>query len=452
MDAMFIIPALVSPNVNERLVPALAKTIERNTILSYYGSIRMALLHKYRTATIHQEGTIYEAMKPGEKAGAGLTGTAVNAVSGGLKYVMGSSDAGSSEEKILARKAITSTKDAIEYPSGITFFNTIGLEPTYLQIPITQKNNRFGSGVSDKVLTVGFKCVPYQLKGTKDIVALINDYKGRSMASRWFTKKWNSIYSRIPLTMPNRIRNGQRGGEAVSVFKNDEKVTYDIKNDIIYAPNSDVLSDPKALSKLMSLRSASSWATLTILSNTDFSGDGAQSAISAYKDISSAGWGDMIVVNEIKESAYFCTTKMKACYNMPFAYMRNIMNLDNILDYTEVSKWSKPFSMAPLRTALSEDYNTEDVDSDNLVNEMTSIIRGGEDESYGPLKTTFMTGDDVKSLVKPSNRSRDVSKLPSIQDIISYTDVSKTSSSKVVRDMGGDKSGWTDPFDNTPHF
>ena len=96
MDAMFIIPALVSPNVNERLVPALAKTIERNTILSYYGSIRMALLHKYRTATIHQEGTIYEAMKPGEKAGAGLTGTAVNAVSGGLKYVMGSSDAGSS--------------------------------------------------------------------------------------------------------------------------------------------------------------------------------------------------------------------------------------------------------------------------------------------------------------------------------------------------------------------
>ena len=38
MDALFIVPTMVSPNVNIRIVPFLAKTIERNIILNNYAS------------------------------------------------------------------------------------------------------------------------------------------------------------------------------------------------------------------------------------------------------------------------------------------------------------------------------------------------------------------------------------------------------------------------------
>lgn len=48
MNALFIVPCLVSPNVNPKLVPALCKLIERNILLTNSATFEKAALERYR--------------------------------------------------------------------------------------------------------------------------------------------------------------------------------------------------------------------------------------------------------------------------------------------------------------------------------------------------------------------------------------------------------------------
>ena len=54
MDALFIVPCMVSPNVNENIVPALTKMIERNILLNNSSLFRDAALKKYGTSTLRK--------------------------------------------------------------------------------------------------------------------------------------------------------------------------------------------------------------------------------------------------------------------------------------------------------------------------------------------------------------------------------------------------------------
>ncbi len=169
----------------------------------------------------------------------------------------------------------------------------------------------------------------------------------------------------------------------------------------------------------MSVRSNSAWSTMIVLSNMDFEEADMRETLSTYKELAKSGMGDMVIVNGANESAYFCTTKMGACYNLPFAYMRNIMNLDNVLEYSEVARWSKPFSMAPLRKALSDGYIEGPTDYAQVINEINSIIQPQEESPH-------------------SN---------SLQQALHH---SYHPTSQVVKDLGGeDPKSWNDPFDNT---
>lgn len=47
MEALFIVPCLTSPNINEKLIPALAKMIERNILLNNQSLFRDAIIYKY---------------------------------------------------------------------------------------------------------------------------------------------------------------------------------------------------------------------------------------------------------------------------------------------------------------------------------------------------------------------------------------------------------------------
>jgi len=62
----------------------------------------------------------------------------------------------------------------------------------------------------------------------------------------------------------------------------------------------------------------------------------------------------MVIVNHPQESVNFCVSKMRSCYELPFAYMKQILNLSNVLDYSEVSRWTKPFHVATVGKALGE--------------------------------------------------------------------------------------------------
>jgi hypothetical protein len=48
MDSLFIVPALVSPNVNPKLVPAIAKMVERSILLNNAVNFKRAALIRYK--------------------------------------------------------------------------------------------------------------------------------------------------------------------------------------------------------------------------------------------------------------------------------------------------------------------------------------------------------------------------------------------------------------------
>ena len=446
MDALFIIPALVSPNVSPKLVPALAKSIERNTIISYYASIRTAVLRKYggrlKTAMSESDNissddiSLLEMPSPKKKSDKPIK--ILGDVQSMSKELGLTADTGGREFKTLDKKATLADKASVEYPSGITFYNTIGLEPTYLQIPISVKTLLVGSNVTEKIIVVGFKCVPYEMTGVKDVITLANDMRGRNEIKKLWNKKSKGFLSKLKFRFPRRKKSS--GISEKEWAANLSK--FDPRRDIIFSPNSEDLANPATLKKLLSPRKSSKWSTLTIFSTYDFGKDNLKQTLMDYKSLSKAGWGDMIVVNDAQESAYFCTSKMAACYNLPFSYMRNVMNLDDVLDYSEVSKWGKPFSMTSIRRAIQEGDDMNGYDSTELIHEIETIIRPGDGEEVPTDEEALMRGTS-DALVDPLNRGNINSINTKINDIIQ--DVDK---SPVVKDLGGESPDtFTDPFD-----
>lgn len=471
MDAFFVVPALISPNVNPRLVPAICKTIERNIILTHYASIRLALLRKYGSRAVVEESGVVdlrsevlsnwtksstlkqEVLSEGPKLSDVSKIPKPVAVAGAevAKVALGKNKEypGSKESDILGSKASTAAKDAIEYPRGITFFNQIGLEPTFLQIPVTmKKSGGLSRGLASRVLMVGVKCVAYQVDGVDDLTALITDYKGRSEIKRWFMKRVYNVLTKIPFTIPRSIRkHGTRGGQKAPSFKTKRTpgtIEYDIRKDVIFAPDSETLAKPRELSKMMSVQKPTTWSTVTVLSTVDFEDKELRDTLLMYRDLAKAGWGDLVIANEAKESSYFCTTKMGACYEMPLSYMRNIMNLDNVLDYAEVSRWNKPFRIAPLRKALTEGTNPDNqvTKPEAVLFEMNNIIRGDDEDEEELYDEMDIGGEDEE--LETSVGGFDLSDEAEEPD---YDDF-KSGASKVVRDMDGEEDGsWHDPFD-----
>jgi len=94
----------------------------------------------------------------------------------------------------------------------------------------------------------------------------------------------------------------------------------------------------------MSAKSASYWSTITVLSIADFKGDQAQDNVDEYRKLVNAGWGDIIIDNFEKDSVFFCTQKLGACYQMSYRMLRQALNADDILDYTDIRSYKAPFN------------------------------------------------------------------------------------------------------------
>lgn len=362
MEAIFIVPAMVSPNVNPRLVPAISKLIERNIIMMNSSVFRAAALQKYsgffKTARSESVEDVADLEllneKSKEQEQSDTMATAIGSAYGAYEKTLTKS-----AEKDSKSTFVEPTK--IEVPSDIQFFSTISLEPTALKIPVIIKSGLFG-GESSRVITIGVKCTPYTVTGVDSLISMMHYIKSLTMLKRYFFRQWNNIKGKIPFTAERAVRTGSRSAEGAGT-------------DVVFSPNSSELSKSSTVKKLMSANTATYWSTLSVLSTVDFQENDLKTMLASYRDLVKGGWGDMVVVNDARESIHFCTAKMMACYEWPMAYLKQILNLTNVLDYSEISRWTKPFSVGPIANILRDGYS-EITPSEEVNSKMLTILRG----------------------------------------------------------------------------
>jgi len=351
MEALFIIPTMVSPNINPRLVPVFSKLVERNILMTGGATFRAAVLKKYSGPfkTIRSESTLVEAK--GGKGGSKQDNKDKAAEKGAEAIVDLLRQTTAPAEKQKPMPTLTEP-EKIEIPQGISFFHTIGIAPTILEIPVTMKRHILGGGLAERVIRIGMKCVPYTIDGIENFVAMMRKVKNKKKVDTLLKRKMRSI---LP-----KFKDYQMTGTTMDVFN---------------APNSIDLANPSKLAKRMSPREPSTWSTLTIFSTEDFEDMDLRESLLNYKELVKAGWGDMVVYNVAKDSVNFCTIRMNACLDIPMAYVKQIFNLSNVLSYADVARWSKPFGVSSLGKALSDntimDFKSEDTEARIL-----EIIRG----------------------------------------------------------------------------
>lgn len=393
MESVFVVPALVSPKVPANLVPLICKLVERNIILTYSSQLRIAAMKRFanilKTATsedgkidikkyknLLKENEIYyttldEAGKP-SPPGTGGTGSGKNAPPRVIPLMRNSDAVGDLGLATSAGRAVDDYSsqpaklkgDDMEVPKGISFYTTISLEPTFLEIPIEMKRDIFGiTGSSMRIIRIGVKCIPYNLVGVENVQKALTDTKNQAKIQGYWKSRWNSIKKRVWMSNERKVYKGTMS-------------TGDQMRDVVMGPSSYELSNPNILASLMDPRAPSRWTTMVLFSSNDFENNELVDSMNDYRSMVNAGWGDMVVVNSEKESIYFCMQKLMACQEIPFSYLRKIMSMDDVFDYKEVSKWTRPFNFKSIRAAMFEgdDPALYDVDRNSLIAEIENTI------------------------------------------------------------------------------
>ena len=346
MDALFIIPALISPSVPDRLVPGLAKMIERNIVLTYSSTIRIAALRKFANMFKYNTSESDTSVLEGDGKTGGLVDVSIDIEKGkpkgSLNLNFAAAGSGGSLEISKMEKLRTMKADDIEVPKGISFYNAVSLEPTIMEIPIMQKKGFTGlAGEGERIIRIGFKCVPYKLDGVSEIKKYLANSRNMALTQSYFDRKLESIKKRIWMTMNREIYRGL-------------ETTGDILKDVVLGPSSEDLSDPNILMNLMNMRSSSRWSSIIMFTTFDFEDQELKELLDQYRRLVKTGWGDIVIINENRESINFCTTKMLACYDYPYTYLREILKMGNVIDYREIKGYTRPFSMVSLRGAFKE--------------------------------------------------------------------------------------------------
>jgi len=358
MNALFIVPALVSGNVNERLIHPISKLVERNIILNNAGTFRQAMMLKasllYRIPFISdaeigdlEEYELVEAKEKDEKDDKPFS------ISSSITKSMRPAGIDMGRKRQDSHKG---SLEDVEFPTDITFFNQITVEPTMLSIPVDRKFLLGGGGAD--TMTVGVKVIPYRAGNVKDIINLMKSTRGEKMLENWWNRKMRDIIRRIPFTPERASFKGEKGNSPVL--------------DLLYTPSAKHLSKPRKLAQSIKAGGPSPWTTMLILSVNDFKEEDLKDNLREYGKLVKRGFGDMVVVNEVKESAYFCLQKWQACTEFPFAHMKQILNVSNVLDYQEISKWSRPFGGG--------------------TRSIGNVLRESEDKHFKPSQSDLLAG------------------------------------------------------------
>lgn len=342
MEAIFIIPTLVSNNIEDNIVALLCKLAERNIIFSNASTLKVAAMRKYSGTfkTYASENIDFSHLSADfssfafkSKHNLSESSTIGAAIStGAVAYDKIKTGRDKADE---IRKtggdygvddggdpSVFSKPDQIEVPKGIAMYNNINLEPTFIQIKIDLPTSPFRSGRSSKVIRIGMKCVPFKINNVDDIIGLMEKYKSDIIPRQ------GAIRSAI-----NRIK-----GRVLRAAARQYEPTFSGVEDIINAPSVSELSDAGTVSKMLGSKEPSYWSPLVILSSFDFTskGSGPQDLIPKYRSMVRNGWGDTVIVNEQRGSISMCTRKMMSCTELPFHYLKTSMNIDPLMDYLDV--------------------------------------------------------------------------------------------------------------------
>jgi hypothetical protein len=263
---------------------------------------------------------------------------------------------------------VFSAKDQVETPTGIQFFNQISLEPTILEIPISVNLSKDpADGQQTFIVRLGVKAVPYTVNDVTSIRYLLREARTMNAIERFFKNYLRRIDLFKIWDRSSRNKRAIRAGQKIDPSQ--------AKNMLIYSPNLDELNDPKKVSKLFDLSSSSPWSTMLILSSFDLEDDETRDIIKNYRKMTKSFIGDLVITNETKETAHFCTVRYGACQELSFDYLKKILNLDNIIDSSLTSRMAKPFSKArstKISSLVKE--NTSDNNSKQILNETVGKV------------------------------------------------------------------------------
>lgn len=328
MEVMFLVPSLISPECPTKLIPALCKLIERNTLLTYSSVLRQAAIQRFLgpyKGLLTDSEVVLERMRelvslveaPGDDEEEPPKPT---------PHKTGGS---SKEGEKWSGKPDTQSRDARETPTGISFYATISLEPTYLEIPLEGRPSPDSTEKVSRVVRIGMKCIPFRIDGVDDVLKAMSASATRSYTKTIVTKKLA------------RLRKLWSGRATDSKGMRDEFINV--------APTSRELGNPKFVSKLMGTAGPTYWSFLTVFAAHDFQGKDLKETLWRYREMVNGGWGDMIVIDDTKEVINFCTQRTLACYQMNLDYLKELLNLDNVIDSDLFKKASSSGPMFPGR-------------------------------------------------------------------------------------------------------
>lgn len=371
MDALLTIPTLVSPNVEPKLLPAVCKLVERNIAVTYKSlfieAMKMAYLGPGRGLADSYDPVLHlrrltrllEATGGGGKGGNKGGTTIFNVQLPAPKKTAEEEER--EEQRLIAReqreeerrqkmrkeakedkkdmmlkKAEFSRKSGtgfsvdreapvqretdIEVATGISFYRTINLEPTYLQFQIKGRAKAYSDPSDDPItrdFTIGVKCVPFHLDGVDDLKKALTVSRNRSVARTWYSKMTHRMFG--AWIKRYRAKTGRKMSKVADIFST--------------SPTALELTNKKILAQMFySGKSSSEWSPLVIFSKVDFDEREYAENIWQYKQLVKGGWGDMIIMDNDKETINFCFQKDKACYQLGYIYLRQLLNIDDVID------------------------------------------------------------------------------------------------------------------------
>ena len=240
-------------------------------------------------------------------------------------------------------KMTYSKLDDVQDPGGITFFKQISIEPTFMDIPITVQLEPGRGAEHFMEIKVGIKCIPYFIDDVTNIVFLLREARHVNLIERKFKNALRSINKRVWFS------------KARAINKHGYVDPREAVNTIKYTPTRKEMENTKRVSKMFSTNKSPNWSTMIALSSFDLSDADLSDFIRNYKRMTEYLIGDIIIVNETKESAHFCTVRMNSCQELSFAYLRKVLNMDNVLDYNAVARQANPWKSEarPKKSRLS---------------------------------------------------------------------------------------------------
>ena len=264
------------------------------------------------------------------------------------------------EKEITSSAKLRSDLEKPEVPKGVIFYDTINLEPTMFEFYFRYKSPRMIGNylqkdshgrpmyeIRERLFIINIKCVVFKLRNIPEIVSFMSSVvrmRGLlGLVQRSFYQIYREIAKRIVGTRGYNIRKDN--------LPDDPGARPYV--DIIYLPDYWELDNPKFLAKKLnpSIRSWL-WASLMILSKEDFNKDfNYTEFFNSYKKLASIGWGDIVVIDKVSEIFHYCSLSLLHCTKIPLAYLKQLLNVNNVIDFTELSRYSseaKPFSFGGL--------------------------------------------------------------------------------------------------------